>query len=494
MTDDTNTADTTDEQYDDYLPDSVRAGLREATIPLETTDPAAGTGADLAPVADRMADAAVVGLGETTHGTREFFQLKHRLLRELVVEHGVQAFAMEANLPEAMALHEYVVDGAGDPRESLAGVYFWTWQTESVLAMLEWLREFNRGRPREDRVEVYGFDAQYTQGAVERLREHLGRVDPGFRDAVAADLDAVDDEGEPPHEADGETIAARAAAADRVVDRLREHFAEHRDAHVAATSATAVDRAERYVDVLEQAVEYAVALDDLDTGADDDDGASDDDGADDGPDFDPAAMERVIRTRDGAMADNVAWLREHTGADTLVLWAHDAHVNRVEQARPDGEVTAPSLGRHLADRHGDEYYALGFSFARGAFQAMSEDADGEFALREQHLDGPLPGTFDAAMDALDAPLAVLDVRAATADDRVAEWLAAPRDQFRTGGTYDPSAPDAQRLEYVYADAFDGVCFVAETTRARPLDGVDAVPDGDGSEVEDEDAVVGDGGE
>lgn len=463
MTDDSDSTRSTDEQYENHLPsDSVLAGLRDAAIPLATTDPAAGIGEDLAPVGGRLADAAVVGLGEATHGTREFFQSKHRLLQELVVEHGVRAFAMEANLPEAMALDDYVAHGDGDPRDALAGVYFWTWQAESVLAILEWLREFNADRPLADRVRVFGFDAQYTQGAVARLREHFGRVDPDFRSAVEADLDVLDDEGEPPTQ--DEHVDERLAAVDRVVPRLREHLAANRGAHVAATSPVAVERADRYVAVLEQAVDYAAALDDLD----------DDSG--DGDESDDDALERLVRMRDGAMADNVAWIREHAGADTLVLWAHDGHLNRVEQSVVGTDASAPSLGAHLADRHGDDYYALGFSFARGAFQAMSEGADGEYGLREQRVDDPVPGTFDAAVDALDESLVFLDLRAASADDRAGDWLAQPRAQFRTGGTYDTDDPTDQLVEYVHADAFDGVCFAAETTRARPLDGVDSVAD------------------
>jgi erythromycin esterase len=461
MTNETNSTRKTDEQHENHRPSvSVRAGLRDATIPLATTDPAAGTGEDLAPVADRLADAAVVGLGEATHGTRECFQLKHRLLRELVAEHGVRAFAMEANLPEAMVLDEYVAHGDGDPRDALAGVYFWTWQTESVLAMLEWLRAFNADRPLADRVRVFGFDAQYTHGAVDRLRQHFEAVDSAFLDDVAADLAVLDDDGEPPTEVDAAVLAERTRVVEDILPRLREHLVDHRERHVAATSTQAVECAERYVAVVEQAVDYAVALDD---------GAGDD-GLDDD------ALERLVRMRDEAMAENVAWLCEHTGADTLVLWAHDAHVNRVEQALVGRDASAPSMGAHLAERHGEAYYVLGFSFARGAFQAVSEGADGEYGLREQRVDGPVPGTFDEAMDALDEPLGVLDVRAASADDRTADWLAAPREAFRTGGTYDTDDPTDQLVEYVYADAFDGVCFVADTTRARPLDGVDAVAD------------------
>lgn len=451
MTDDNESTVTTDEQHEDTPPASVREGLRDATIPLATTDPVTD-GDDLTPVGERLTDAAVIGLGEATHGTREFFQLKHRILRHLVVERGVRAFAMEANLPEAMALHDYVVHGEGDPRAGLEAVNLWPWQVESVLTMVEWLRAFNDGRRRGGRVEFYGFAAHSTHGAVERLRDHLNLVDPGLLDDIADDLNAVDDEREPMEAVDN--VPELVAAAARMVPALRDHLDERRATHVAVTSERAWALVRRYVAVIEQVVEKADALDahDGDVGVVEDD--------------DPSAYLLGLPGR--TMADNVAWVRDHAGVDTLVLWAHDAHLNRVSYTGPGTDVSAPSLGRRLAERHGDDYYSLGFSFARGAFQALIADDDGESEPGERHLDGPLPGTLDGALHALDEPLAFVNFRDARKDERTADWLAEPRQKFRIGGTFDPDAPEDHLVEFVYANAFDGLCFVAETTRARPL--------------------------
>jgi hypothetical protein len=41
------------------------------------------------------------------------------------------------DIAEALAINDYVVHGEGDPAEALAGIYFWTWQTEEVLAMVD---------------------------------------------------------------------------------------------------------------------------------------------------------------------------------------------------------------------------------------------------------------------------------------------------------------------------------------------------------------------
>ncbi|WP_267162792.1 hypothetical protein [Halovenus salina] len=60
-----------------------------------------------------LIDGRIIALGEATHGTREFFQLKHRFLRYLV-ERGAGVFALEANAPETLATNDSVVHGEGD--------------------------------------------------------------------------------------------------------------------------------------------------------------------------------------------------------------------------------------------------------------------------------------------------------------------------------------------------------------------------------------------
>ena len=66
-----------------------------------------------------IGDARVVALGEATHGTREFFLMKHRVLEFLVKELDFNLFAIEATWPEANRVNEYVHTGEGDPAELL---------------------------------------------------------------------------------------------------------------------------------------------------------------------------------------------------------------------------------------------------------------------------------------------------------------------------------------------------------------------------------------
>ncbi|HKE13886.1 MAG TPA: erythromycin esterase family protein, partial [Kofleriaceae bacterium] len=145
----------------DPAPDEVVAWIRRSGIPLSGVEAGAGT-ADMAPLAASIGRARVVALGEATHGTREFFQMKHRMFEYLVSERGFTVFAIEANWPESLAVNRYVLTGEGDPKAALAGLYFWTWNTEEVLALIEWMRAWNADPAHARKVKFFGFDMQFS--------------------------------------------------------------------------------------------------------------------------------------------------------------------------------------------------------------------------------------------------------------------------------------------------------------------------------------------
>jgi erythromycin esterase-like protein len=141
------------------------------------TTPEAGNGfEDLKGVGAIVGDARIVSLGEPTHGTREAFQMKHRLLEYLVEEKGFSIFSIEANMPESYRLSEYVIDGKGDPKALVAGMYFWTWNTQEVLDMVEWMRAWNVKNPASEgkpRLRFTGFDMQTPDVAWEIAQKFL---------------------------------------------------------------------------------------------------------------------------------------------------------------------------------------------------------------------------------------------------------------------------------------------------------------------------------
>lgn len=157
--------------------DPIIDWIRSHAVPLKT--PEAGNGFDdMRPLQALIGEARIVSLGEATHGSREFFQLKHRMLEFMASEMGFNIFSIEANLPEAYRLNDYVLEGRGDPAQLLRGMYFWTWDTEEVLAMIRWMREFNQSG--KGRIQFTGFDMQTPTVAAGIVRDFTSRYDTSF--------------------------------------------------------------------------------------------------------------------------------------------------------------------------------------------------------------------------------------------------------------------------------------------------------------------------
>ncbi len=81
---------TTAQPLDHTLPAYEQAFIdwaRQNAIPLKTVE--AGHGFDdMAPLAQIIGNARIVELGEATHGTHEFFAMKHRMVEYLAMQKG----------------------------------------------------------------------------------------------------------------------------------------------------------------------------------------------------------------------------------------------------------------------------------------------------------------------------------------------------------------------------------------------------------------------
>jgi erythromycin esterase-like protein len=166
---------------------AVAEWIRANAIRLET--PAAGHGfADMQPIAKIVGNARIVSLGEATHGSREFFQLKHRMLEFLATNMGFTIFSIEANMPEAYRLNDFVLNGKGDPVKLIKGMYFWTWDTQEVLDMVLWMREFNKSG--KGPVQFTGFDSSIPNVAAGIVSDFVADADPSYGDSLrkATDL------------------------------------------------------------------------------------------------------------------------------------------------------------------------------------------------------------------------------------------------------------------------------------------------------------------
>ncbi len=402
-------------------PEEVVDWLRLHLAPLRSTAPGAALD-DLRPLAAMVGKARLVGLGEATHGTREFFQLKHRLLELLVSEMGFTVFAIEANWPESLAIDDYVLRGKGDPAEALGGLFF-IWNTEEVLDMIRWMRAFNADPAHLRKVRFFGFDMQFAGVARRFVAAYLAKVDAGYAGEMGAQLAAFPDD---PHR------AARAASAAALITAraLGARLDAHKDAYVARSSQGEWDLARQHAVILEQSAALAAP--------------------------------RQADDRDRAMADNVGWILAHQPPGTrMVVWGHNAHVGY----GPNRGGYTP-MGEFLREKLGSDYRSVGFLFDQGAFQSMRPGGQGLMGLHELSV-GPSPvDTLAAAFHRTGLRLALLDLHSCPTSGPVGAWLAAPH-AVREAGAFFFGEEQMWTIPAVITDRFDALLYVDRTTRARP---------------------------
>jgi erythromycin esterase len=98
-----------------------------------------------------LGDSRIVGLGEATHGTKEFFQTKHRIFTYLVEYHGFNVFAFESDMGESYYVNKFVTQGVGDLDDIMENkMLFEAWQTEEVKDLLLWMKEYNEDKAEKD--------------------------------------------------------------------------------------------------------------------------------------------------------------------------------------------------------------------------------------------------------------------------------------------------------------------------------------------------------
>src|SRR5207244_1201435 len=94
----------------------VLSWIQQQALVLKTTDPQSPLN-DVQPLQRIVGSASIVGLGEATHGSHEFFTMKQRLLEFLVEKMGFTMFAMEGSWSAGEQINTYVLTGQGDARD-----------------------------------------------------------------------------------------------------------------------------------------------------------------------------------------------------------------------------------------------------------------------------------------------------------------------------------------------------------------------------------------
>ncbi len=391
---------------------------------------------------ERIGDCRLVLLGESTHGSSEFYRMRARISRELI-RRGFDFVAVEADWPDAASIDDYVL---GDPpRSALRFMPFerfptWMWRNEEVIEFVEWLRQRNLAEDdRNRRVGFHGLDLYSLFTSIGVVLAYLDRVDPDAARAARARYALLTPWQKDPSAYGRAVLTGRYESSEQaVVSILREMLKRRLDYarrdgerfFDAAQNARVVANAERYY----RAMYYGSA-----------------------PSW---------NLRDTHMFDTLEALMAFYGPNARgIVWEHNSHVGDAlaTEMSARGEL---NLGQLSRTKFGSSVYIVGFGTDHGTVAAASnwDEPMQRMRVRPAH-----PSSYERLFHDSGIPSFCLHLREPRRVE-LRDELIPPRLERAIGVIYRPET----ELESHYFHAsiphqFDELVWFDETRAVTPLE-------------------------
>ena len=404
-------------------------------------------------LSELVGDARVVLIGESSHGTHEFYEARAEITKWLIEEKGFCAVAAEADWPDAYRVNRYVrgTGEDGTAEQALRGFErfpSWMWRNTVVRDFVEWLRADNRRCESQGRRQTgfYGLDLYSLHRSMHEVVGFLDKVDPRAaararsRYACFDHVSSADDgQAYGMRAAFGAGLSCEKEAIDQLIEIQRNALAyARRDGLLAEDE---LFYAEQNAQVVRDAERYYRAM------------------------F--GARVTSWNLRDQHMAQTLHALLDHLDRHhdqppaRIVVWAHNSHVGdaRATEVSADGQLT---LGQLARERYRDGARLIGFSTYSGTVTAASEWG----GLAERKVVRPaLSGSIEELLHQTGNPSFFVSSDAG-ADDA----LDVVRLGRAIGVIYLPATERQSHYFHVRpADQFDAMIHIENTQALQPLE-------------------------
>src|SRR5271168_2530088 len=405
-------------------------------------------------LSELIGDARIVLIGESSHGTHEFYEARAEITKWLIEEKGFCAVTAEADWPDAYRVNRYV-HGLGTDKsadEALRGFErfpAWMWRNTVVRDFVDWLRARNRHYESNGQRQAgfYGLDLYSLHRSMHEVIAYLDRVDPKAAARARARYACFDHTSADDGQAYGFSAAFGAGpscegqAIQQLVDIQRNALAYARSDGLLAEDE--LFYAQQNAQTVRNAEIYYRAM----------------------------FSGRVTswNLRDKHMAQTLEALLAHLDrhydvpSARIVVWAHNSHVGdaRATEVSADGQLT---LGQLVRQQYGEESRLIGFSTYGGTVTAASEWG----GIAERKAVRPaLNGSIEELLHETGRTAFLVSARI---DPGAAQPLSVVRLGRAIGVIYQPATERQSHYFHVRpVDQFDGMIHIDRTRALEPLE-------------------------
>lgn len=287
---------------------------------------------ELGNLKDFFLEKTIVGMGEATHGTHEFFELKAKTFQFLVTECNYKIFGIEASYGAMQYVNEYVKNGKGSLQD-IYQYFDWPWDTQELFELIEWIKNYNQNKKESEKVSFYGFDMQNLTFGLKYLSSKLSMNNSPFARSfqfITASIDSIP-EG-------------------KLFERIRQNDQPTKDTLLAMNSLL-----QKWLSTNKQTISsvlgdlelnnirlclenYNQFLESI------------------------YRKNKAFHFRDSCMANNALKIQQMENSK-MFIWAHNGHVGLDYNG-------FPIMGTFLKKSIQEKYYSIGFVFDHGSFMAF----------------------------------------------------------------------------------------------------------------------------
>lgn len=398
---------------------------------------------------EKLQDVKIIGIGEATHGTSEFFQIRHRMLHYLVVEMQFTVLALEAGFSACEAINDYIIKGVGDPKEVVFGLKAAMYQTKEFLAVVEWLAQYNRTVAPDKKVRLYGLDICPNDLGREKVIDYFRRCAPDRLSNVESVFVRFSEEEEkwPSQVSDRQSELATVSLMEPIQELL-DYLEKKRVSLIEMSSGAELDQMLQYLRLMKQWL-VTVRTDLI-------------------PSYLPItpASKNIVRSR--FHAENLIYIYEELEPNRkIIIWEHNYHI-ATDTVFRDGSIF-PNLGRDLRARFSSGYYALGLEFYEGEYLSRYWEVDRSVSQFNIAVCPPAPdGSLASVMSKCVHQNFILDIRSIKKSFDLSEWLDSAM-LLHCIGWVQGHDPDLHFVKTSIKEHFDGILFIRDTTATCSLE-------------------------
>jgi erythromycin esterase len=272
-----------------------------------------------------------VSLGESSHGTKEFYEAKTEIIKGLIEKGNFRTIFIETDYASLIYLNQ-MLQGKEDTslykRFGQKGIYT-IYKTQEVYQLFEYVRQYNSRHEKAEKVSIIGVDMQDLVMIARRVLYELpdsGKATPNVYKSLVALKDVF---------STGQLVKFTKAEHERNLEAIalmKEKASAQNDVKFILL-----------VRMIGQSYEMMNAKND--------------------------ASRRNMR--DKFMAENILWiLSNFPDQGKSILWAHNAHISNIPS------FTRTTLGSYLKPVLQNDLYSVAFMFQEGNVRILDPQQNG----------------------------------------------------------------------------------------------------------------------